>query len=228
MRRGKTTTYGQKGGMGPNTGKTAVFFEAEAPSGKLLRKRFFRPDSEFGGVWTDGVAALLPPINGYDWSIWAVHATQEGMPGYVRESKSVVYVPCRRITAPPPADCADDATVSPREAIEAETILGLNEPMSAEGAALVEEMTAEPSPEPDYRSHPYCIEHVANGYRLKDYDHPMHRRANKPFGIERYAFVGVLRDDFTRFPSRDVAETVLADYVAANPYFANRLAVRRV
>lgn len=40
-RRSKATTYGQRGGMGPNTGKKARRFRITLPSGEVLTKRAF-------------------------------------------------------------------------------------------------------------------------------------------------------------------------------------------
>lgn len=43
MRRGyKETTYGQRGGEGPNTGKSAVTYQCQGPDGKVWKKRCFK------------------------------------------------------------------------------------------------------------------------------------------------------------------------------------------
>jgi hypothetical protein len=88
------TRYGQRGGDGPTRGKKAVTFTATTPGGLVLTKRFF---NDVQADLVEGVAALLPPTNGYGWSLWTVAATEKAMPGYVKSSPEVVYVPCRRI-----------------------------------------------------------------------------------------------------------------------------------
>jgi hypothetical protein len=89
-----TSFVGQSGGDGPNTGKQAVTFVAEAPDGTKLRRRFFN------GVAIDlthGIAALLPPTNGHPWSLWTVAASPETMPDYVQRALDVVvFVPSQR------------------------------------------------------------------------------------------------------------------------------------
>ena len=64
-RRFKTTTYGQRGGEGPNKGKKATTWKVELPDGTIAKKRSMNvgPDedawglcSEYQGVWyLDGI-----------------------------------------------------------------------------------------------------------------------------------------------------------------------------
>ena len=75
-----------------------VTFTAITPGGLIL-SRSFRDDVPADLV--EGVAALLPPANGYGWSLWTVAASEKAMPGYVRASPEVVYVPCRRVEKSP-------------------------------------------------------------------------------------------------------------------------------
>jgi len=94
------TTYGQKGGEGPNASKKAVNFTAVAPDGTKLTKRFFNGCAL--DVTHIGVAALLPPHNGYGWSIWAVAINEEAMPYYVKDNfytntAQIAFVPCQKV-----------------------------------------------------------------------------------------------------------------------------------
>ncbi len=81
----QTKTFGQKGGEGPNTGKRAVTYEATAPDGTALKARFFRHPRKRDLPLPVGacVAALLTPINGHPWRIWAVGQDRGDLPGYV-------------------------------------------------------------------------------------------------------------------------------------------------
>ncbi len=95
MRRAKSTTYGQRGGEGPNTGRKAVTYQAPLPGGRTIRKRFYKGAPEA----LEAVAALLPPCNGYGWIFWTAADSREAMPDYVkRAGDAVVFAPCQRVT----------------------------------------------------------------------------------------------------------------------------------
>jgi hypothetical protein len=87
------TTYGQKGGEGPNTGKTAVHINAVF-NGETLKKRFFRSDIPLGDV----VVAVHVGMN----CIWTVAIDAASMPEYVhaalaKDDGVVVLVSGRRV-----------------------------------------------------------------------------------------------------------------------------------
>ena len=78
-----------------NDSAPPIEFEATAPDGTVVRRRFFDnkvapPDLR------DGVAALLPPVNGHDWMFWMVAPTQDAMPDFV-PTEGMTFVPARRV-----------------------------------------------------------------------------------------------------------------------------------
>ena len=93
--------YGQKGGDGPNTGKKAVTYIAIAPTGKVLIRRVFNdvPVDADGQPLKVCVAALLPPVNGHDWSIWFVAPSKVQTPHWFPNGSDAVFVDARIKTA---------------------------------------------------------------------------------------------------------------------------------
>ena len=68
MRRGKSTTYGEKGGEGPTRGKTATTYIATLPDGTEVSKRDFNPPAnptgyayQHDGEWY--LAAIAEPAD---------------------------------------------------------------------------------------------------------------------------------------------------------------------
>lgn len=58
MRRGKTSTFGEKGGEGPTRGKKATIYVVTLPDGTTVKKRDFNPPVDpvgyayfHGGRW---------------------------------------------------------------------------------------------------------------------------------------------------------------------------------
>ena len=98
-RRKTVTTFGQRGGTGPNAGRKAVHFSAVAPDGTHLTHRSFQSESKM--LPECGIAALLPPYNGHTWLFWTVAASVETMPEFVKQAvqvgSTVVYVPYQRV-----------------------------------------------------------------------------------------------------------------------------------
>lgn len=91
--------YGRKSGDGPNTGKKAVIYLATTPTGTEVRRRVFNdiPVDAGGQPLAVCVAALLPPHNGHDWSLWVVASLKQTMPDYVGKGPgpNVVFVEAR-------------------------------------------------------------------------------------------------------------------------------------
>ncbi len=110
--------YGQRGGDGPNTGKKAVTYVAVTPTGKVLTRRVFNnvPIDTDGNPLPACVAALLPPVNGYDWSIWFVAPSKDQTPRWFNSDSSVVFVDARIKTA-------TDRVAKPRPEPEQHTVL---------------------------------------------------------------------------------------------------------
>jgi hypothetical protein len=106
MRRIKTTTFGQRGGEGPNTGKKAVTFEFTRPDGVSGKTRVFK-DIPSGD---DAFVVLYPPHNGHGWHTGKVEASasafdrimtfaQEHNEKYPKYAGPMpVVVPCKRIS----------------------------------------------------------------------------------------------------------------------------------
>lgn len=76
MRAIKTTTYGQKGGEGPNRGRKATTYTATAPDGTMLTKRSYQIDAptaylgayQHQGVWhAAGIVDRLNSKGGPDY-----------------------------------------------------------------------------------------------------------------------------------------------------------------
>lgn len=106
MRRGKTTTYGQRGGDGPNTGKRAATYEATLPDGTTLTKRVFKHARDPRAPLPEGacVAVILPPINSYAAGVWVIGQDEQDLPGYALHAmrakdgaRRPYIVPARRI-----------------------------------------------------------------------------------------------------------------------------------
>lgn len=99
-RRGKTTTFGQRGGDGPNTGKKAAFFECDF-NGRTLKKRDFNAHH----IPMDATVAVAVLVGAaYDAhktarhkptpdQIWTVAATEEELPSYVKHGLANPVVP---------------------------------------------------------------------------------------------------------------------------------------
>lgn len=106
MRRGKNTTYGQRGGDGPNTGQKAVTFSFVRPDGETGKVRVFKdvPDGE------DALVILYPPHNSHGWMTGRVEATQSAFDRIMEHAARdrerhptysgpmPVIVPCKRIS----------------------------------------------------------------------------------------------------------------------------------
>ncbi len=74
MRRSeKTTTYGQRGGDGPNTGKSAVTWTFTRPDGEIAVSRQFRDNPEGNNAFI----LCHPPHNGHGWMYSRAEATRE-------------------------------------------------------------------------------------------------------------------------------------------------------
>lgn len=82
MRRAKLTTYGQRGGEGPNTGKRAVTFRFVRPDGVEARTRVFKNPPE-----SDGFVVLYPPYNSHGWLVGQVKARREDFDELLRSAE---------------------------------------------------------------------------------------------------------------------------------------------
>jgi hypothetical protein len=105
MWRWKETSFGQRGGMGPNTGKKAATFAYTRPDGVVGRTRVFKnaPEGE------DAFVVLYPPHNGHDWLVGQVKAARGDFDDLMRDAARdrarwpqpsgpmPVVVPCRRV-----------------------------------------------------------------------------------------------------------------------------------
>ncbi|XAI95987.1 hypothetical protein [Microcystis phage Mwe-JY26] len=94
MRRTKTTTYGQRGGEGPNTGRKAVTFAFTRPDGVEGKTRVFKNPPE----GPEAFVILYPPHNGYDWHVGRVAESQGSFDEVLRNSNQ----PGNAFAAPPP------------------------------------------------------------------------------------------------------------------------------
>jgi hypothetical protein len=96
FRRNRMTTYGQRGGEGPNTDKTAAVFSFIRPDGTTGTKRVFKDIPEESPVYN---VLLYPPYNGYGWHTGRVATCSSAFAEVFRSHASVAAT--KRLDPPP-------------------------------------------------------------------------------------------------------------------------------
>lgn len=110
---------------------------------------------------------------------------------------------------------------------EQRAMLGLDKPMTDEQTAVVDDFLSDKPKAPpiDWSKLRFSIIHDGTSFSLKDYDHPMHKASRPMFLRDRFMWVGPLREDYTRYATREDAEAAIAEYVGLHPDMAGKLRV---